>query len=191
MTIHDRNLKAGMVLTAPAKYETKDGKPRTCTLKDVDGQLVFVLDDGMEYKAITMVGRAIDDGRRNGWAFWSRDGDTTPPKEPRASKKTSKADQIKAEQEAYKNQGGGASTPKTTGTKHTGVSATYMCADCDTDVRSHHHSHTAIGEHGMPIALCCPCAELKGAACPVKAAERLTAAATDDKKPRKKVKAKA
>lgn len=177
MTIHDRNLKAGTVLTAPDKY-TKDGKPRTCTLVEVDGKLVFELDNGTQFASITMAGRDIDDSRRNGWAFWSRDGDTAPPKGERVSKKASKADQIKAETAAYAERGGAAITPKG-GTKHTGVSATYMCADCGTDVRPHAHSHTAIGEFGLPIAVCCPCAQLRGHDCPLVANERLAATAKE------------
>lgn len=89
MTLHDRNLQAGMVLTAPDKYTPVGGEPRTCEVVEKDGGLVFVLDNGEEHASVTMAGRSIDDTRRNGWAFWTREGDDkenaapAPKREPR------------------------------------------------------------------------------------------------------------
>lgn len=74
MPIENRDLQAGMVLTARHK-----GKEHECEIVQTEDGLRYRLRDGSEYRSPSSAGRAITDGVAvNGWRFWSLAGDLKP-----------------------------------------------------------------------------------------------------------------
>jgi hypothetical protein len=77
MTIENRNLKPGTHLVANYHKERY-----TCmVVTDEGGKLLYILDDGREFKSPSSAGTAITGKSCNGWAFWSVDAAEAPPME--------------------------------------------------------------------------------------------------------------
>lgn len=80
MSIENRNLEAGTVLTA--RYKKAN---RTCEVVATADGLRYRLDDGTEHRSPSSAGKAAMDGVAcNGWRFWSVAGTEKPRREPKA-----------------------------------------------------------------------------------------------------------
>ncbi len=80
MTIAERKIESGTVLTARYKGET-----HTAEVVDTEAGQRFRLADGRQFKSPSSAGKAVTGGACNGWVFWSVAGEETA--KPKGAKK--------------------------------------------------------------------------------------------------------
>jgi hypothetical protein len=89
VTIHNRELPAGTVLTARFKKEE-----HSCSVEvDGEGKRSYLI-GGKRFTSPSAAASSITGGSINGWSFWSVEGEAPAPKAEKGTKREPKAEKV-------------------------------------------------------------------------------------------------